>query len=361
MILVPNLPESDDGPLVTIGIPTFNRAHWLKDCVLSALAQSYQRYEIIVSDNASTDQTAGLLSQFSDPRLRVITQERNLGPIPNWNFCVTEAKGDYIVIIPDDDRIAPWMLDRCMSLIRTDPNLAVVVGIGDVYLVADERTLPAIGSLKLVTGIQDGIDILEEWLKGRISAHDCTIMFRTETLRASGGLPLDWPFAGDLATLIPILLSGRAGLVNESCGVYCQHAETQTSKFDIELRLKDLRKLVTLINDRADDNVKDPRRRRALGSLAKAYFTRHAVGIIASRRRGNATFRDVLPVLWHWRRDLSAGLMPWLMHFELGELRPLVTAMALLLLPAPVTRVLRRGVRPLRRKRPYRAFNDERV
>jgi glycosyltransferase involved in cell wall biosynthesis len=363
-----NLSESDSGPLVTIGIPTFNRVHWLKDCVLSALAQSYQRYEIIVSDNASTDETAELLRQFSDPRLRFVTQERNLGPVPNWNVCVAEAKGDYIVIIPDDDRIAPWMLDRCVSLLSTDPGLAVVIGIGDVYLVADGRTLPAIGSRKLATGIHEGIDILEEYLRGHISAHVCTIMFRTEALRESGGWP-DWPFAGDLATWMPMLLSGRAGLLNESCGVYCHHAESQMSKFDIEVRLKDLRRFVNLIHDRADDYVKDPKRRRALGSLAKAYFTRHAVGIIASRRRGNASFRDVLPVLWRWRRDLSAGLM----HIELGDLwpfkmspsargvaSPLVRSMALLLLPAPVTRILRRAIRPLRRKRPYPAFNDKR-
>ncbi|WP_442869562.1 glycosyltransferase family 2 protein [Bradyrhizobium sp. CCBAU 11386] len=350
-----NLPESDNGPLVTIGIPTFNRAHWLKDCVLSALAQTYQRYEVIVSDNASTDETAGLLRQFSDPRLRVVTHERNLGPIPNWNVCVTEAKGEYIVIIPDDDRAAPWLLDRCVSLVRTDSSLAVIIGIGDVYLVADRRTMPAASSRKLATGIWEGIDILEEYLRGRISAHVCTIMFRTERLRASGGWPLDWPFAGDLATWIPILLSGRVGLLNESCGVYCNHAETQTSKFDIEIRLKDLRRIVDLISDRAEDSVRDPKRRRALGSLAKAYFALHAIGIIGARRRGDATLRDLLPVLWKWRRDLCSGLM----HIELSDLFPLARSLTLLLLPAPLTRFVRRCIRPLRRKRPYPAFNDK--
>ena len=309
-----------------------------------------------MSDNASTDGTTELLRQFSDPRLRFITQEQNLGPVPNWNVCVAEAKGDYIVIIPDDDRIAPWMLDRCISLFRKDPAIAVVIGIGDLYLVADGRTLPAVGSRKLTTGIWEGIDILEEYLRGHISAHVCTIMFRTEALRASGGWP-DWPFAGDLATWMPMLLSGRAGLLNESCGVYCHHAELQMSKFDIEIRLQDLRKFVNLIIERADEYVKDPKRRRALGSLAKAYFTCHAIGIIASRRRGNATFRDVLPVLWRWRRDLSAGLM----HIELADLWPFETApnarrvasplarsIALLLLPAPLTRLLRRGIRSAR-------------
>src|SRR5215510_863870 len=102
-----NAPSSDhvNEPLVTIAIPTFNRAQWLKDCILSALAQSYSRYELIVSDNASTDQTPAALAEFDDRRLRVLRHERNLGPVANWNACVQHAKGDYIVVVPDDDRI----------------------------------------------------------------------------------------------------------------------------------------------------------------------------------------------------------------------------------------------------------------
>ena len=63
--------ESSENPLVTIAIPTFNRASWLGDCVRSALSQSYRNIEVLVSDNASTDDTQSVLSEFPDPRLRV--------------------------------------------------------------------------------------------------------------------------------------------------------------------------------------------------------------------------------------------------------------------------------------------------
>ena len=80
-------------PMVTIAIPTFNRATWLRDCVRVALTQSYRRFEVLVSDNASSDETAMVLDQFSDERLRVVRQPRNIGATANWNACLAEARG----------------------------------------------------------------------------------------------------------------------------------------------------------------------------------------------------------------------------------------------------------------------------
>src|SRR4051794_12551277 len=94
----PMRPESHSSrpgrPFVTIAIPTFNRADLLVDCLRSALAQTYSAFEVVVSDNASTDHTQEVLSRFTDRRLRVIRQDRNIGLLPNWNACLAAAKGD---------------------------------------------------------------------------------------------------------------------------------------------------------------------------------------------------------------------------------------------------------------------------
>ena len=82
-------PEFEGSPLITIAIPTFNRASWLGDCVLSALSQTYRNFEVLISDNASTDRTQEVLKQFSDPRVRVVRQETNIGLLPNWNACLS--------------------------------------------------------------------------------------------------------------------------------------------------------------------------------------------------------------------------------------------------------------------------------
>src|SRR5450759_2852582 len=85
-------------PLLTIAIPTFNRAGMLKDCILSALSQTYKNFEVIVSDNASTDETQEVLKSFCDRRLRVVRQKTNIGLLPNWNACLAEASGEYIAV-----------------------------------------------------------------------------------------------------------------------------------------------------------------------------------------------------------------------------------------------------------------------
>ena len=118
MTIANSQPISANDPLITIAIPTFNRASWLKDCVVSALSQSYRDIEVVISDNASTDETVRLLNELHDRRLRVIRQDRNIGLIPNFNACLAEAKGDYIVFLPDDDRVAPWMLERFVTLLK---------------------------------------------------------------------------------------------------------------------------------------------------------------------------------------------------------------------------------------------------
>jgi glycosyltransferase involved in cell wall biosynthesis len=339
--LSPGLQHSVSDPLVTIAIPTFNRASWLRSCVYAALAQTYQRFEVVVSDNASTDETATVLAQFDDRRLRIIRQRENIGPTPNWNACLAEAKGDYIVFVPDDDRISPCLLESCVALIRREPQIPIVMALGDSYIVGEQRTLPAEASRKLTTGIWNGTDILEEYLKCRITPQGCTTIIRTEKLRSSGGFPQGWPFARDLAIQLPLLLSGKAGLVNESCGAYCIHGATETSNLSMESHLDDLHKLAELIIRTADRSLKDVNRRRSVELHARRFLAFHSLGVIASHRRRGATLTELVPVIWKRRRDLTP--------LGIGNSRKLPRVLLPLLLPRPTIHWLRRFMQMLRR------------
>ena len=329
--LNPASSDGADGPLVTMAVPTFNRASLLKDCVLSILTQSYENFEVVVSDNASTDETQKVLSEFHDARLRVVTQKDNIGQIPNWNACLAEAKGDYIVFVSDDDRIAPWLLERCISLVKCEPQLLIVLALIDIRLTAKSRTLPAVANKTLGTGIYEGADILLEYLKGRISAQMSSIMIRTDTLRLAGGFPVSWPYAGDKARWCSLLLTGRAGLVNECCGTYSWHDASETSRLAVDIRLKDDQKLVETIED-AVAYCNDPKKGQEISRYARRYAAREAIWIITSYRRGGATLAEVLPVIWQWRRELG--------RIGIAGIFSLARPIAILLLPGPVTRWL---------------------
>jgi len=107
---------SSSDPLVSIGIPTYNRANGnLLKVIERALGQTWQNVEVIVSDNCSTDHTPELVGAIEDPRLRYIRQETNIGPNNNFNTCLNQAKGEYFLLFHDDDMIDEDFVEACMS------------------------------------------------------------------------------------------------------------------------------------------------------------------------------------------------------------------------------------------------------
>jgi glycosyltransferase involved in cell wall biosynthesis len=326
---IPLSSDGADGPLVTIAVPTFNRASWLKDCVLSILTQSYENFEVIVSDNASTDETQKVLGEFHDARLRVVTQNDNIGLMPNWNACLAEAGGDYIVFVSDDDRIAPWLLERCVSLVKCEPQLSMVLALNDIQLTAESRTLRAAASKTLETGIYEGVDILLEYLKGEITVQMCSLMIRTDILRLAGGFPINLSYAGDTVTWCSLLLKGRAGLVNECCATYSCHDGSETSRLAVETRLKSKQKLVETIENAVAHRIDDPNKGLEISRHARCNAARSAIVTITAYRRGGATLAEVLPIIWRWRRELS--------RMGIGTIFSLARPTAILLLPRPVT------------------------
>jgi glycosyltransferase involved in cell wall biosynthesis len=325
-----------DDPLVTVAIPTFNRVSLLKDCTLSALAQSYHRFEVLVSDNASTDGTAEFLTTIQDPRLRVVRQASNIGLNGNWNACLRAAKGDYVIFVSDDDRVKPDFLDRCIALIRTDPLARVVVGLTDTYYGDTGATVPASASKALGSGTWDGVDILLELLKCQIFPQMCTILIRTEAFRAAGGFPTDMIYATDLAAWAPLLLVGRSGLINEPCGTYVCHSANETWKHPLEVRLREHRQAVSLIAAMADHSIDDLAKRREVQFEARRNIANTVLSIlIAACGEGRST--NILPFVWAYRRDvMAADVYNWVLLFTY------------FLLPAPMVgglRSLKSGLR----------------
>jgi glycosyltransferase involved in cell wall biosynthesis len=334
--------ESTRDPLVTIAIPTFNRASWLADCVLAALSQTYQHFEVLVSDNASTDETVEVLSKFRDPSLRVVRQKSNTGLLPNWNACLAEARGEYIVFVSDDDRVASWMLERCMVLVKREPQIPIILTLNDVHSIEDGRT-QATPNSKFGTGIWDGTDLLLECFKGNIAVQMCSIMIRTDALRAMGGFPIDLPnYGADMAAWVSLLLKGRAGFVNESCATYFAHNANETLRLTMEERLSDERTLTNFIANMANCTIEDPRRRRQVAWGAQLYFARRLIFTLRNYRWKGGKMPEVRRLIWRWRRDLR--------HIGIVEVFRLARPIAVVFFPKLKARIryLNRIICPVR-------------
>lgn len=111
-------------PRVSILVPVYNRVGMINECIDSALSQDYPDLEVVVSDNCSTDGTWELCCQSyqDNPKVKLIRNERNLGPVPNWLAAAQAASGQYAKILFSDD----LLLDGCISSLVA--NLEVDVG-----------------------------------------------------------------------------------------------------------------------------------------------------------------------------------------------------------------------------------------
>jgi len=106
--------------MVSIGMPVYNGELYLEEAINSVLDQTFTDFELIISDNASTDRTAEICAEYEtrDPRIRYFRQERNLGAAPNHNFTVEKAKGRYFKWLAHDDIIDPNWLERCVEVLE---------------------------------------------------------------------------------------------------------------------------------------------------------------------------------------------------------------------------------------------------
>lgn len=108
-------------PTVSIGLPVFNGEKYLAQAMESLLKQTYGDFELIVSDNASEDKTAEVVSRFKDPRIRYYRQEHNIGSGPNFNFVLNQAQGKYFKWMAHDDLCEPDFLEQCVHALESDP------------------------------------------------------------------------------------------------------------------------------------------------------------------------------------------------------------------------------------------------
>ncbi|MEQ1846184.1 MAG: glycosyltransferase family 2 protein [Nitrospira sp.] len=172
-------------PLVSIGIPTYNRANsYLRHALRSAVSQTYKNIEIIVSDNCSPDNTESVVKAFNDPRIRYYRQTENIGPVKNRNFCVEQARGEYFVMLLDDDLIDDDFISTCMDAVKGhgEPGLVLT---GARQIDSEGNVLSA--SHNMVGGYSIA-DFSLGWFDGKVPLYLCNMVFNAKRLKQLGGL-----------------------------------------------------------------------------------------------------------------------------------------------------------------------------
>jgi len=171
-------------PLVSIAIPTYNRADsYLCQSIESALNQTYSHIEIIVSDNCSTDNTEMLVKGYKDKRIRYLRHKTNIGANNNFNFCVQEAKGDYFLLLCSDDMIDQDFVDVCLRAANYDTNFGVILT-GTRVINTDGQVLEE--DTNKAGGLSTA-DFFLAWFEHKVPLYLCSTLYNTIRLKEIGG------------------------------------------------------------------------------------------------------------------------------------------------------------------------------
>lgn len=123
-------------PLVTIGLPTYNRPQGLEKCLQTILQQTWSNLEIIISDNCSTDEAVQQVIQeyaAKDNRIRHFRQTENIGLEENFNFVFKKASDGYFTWISDDDYFDNNYVAECVQFLEANPDHVLCSGVARYY------------------------------------------------------------------------------------------------------------------------------------------------------------------------------------------------------------------------------------
>jgi hypothetical protein len=196
---------------VTIAIPTWNRLPFLQRTLESALSQTYQDLQIVVSDDGSTDGTWEYLSQISDPRLTRIRKPSNDGLFANFSTCLRASTSEFFLLLNDDDLLLPTAIEKLVSAFLHPPNNVHTSAIGIAWLpfILVDGQNRALWNIHSGPPIERTVKLIEGLCRGRRGPICSGIMLRTADSLAAGGYELRFGEICDVANW------GKASLLRE--------------------------------------------------------------------------------------------------------------------------------------------------
>lgn len=187
-------------PAVSVVIPCYRYGHYLRDCVNSVLGQEEVDVRVLIIDDASPDDSAGMATQLAaeDERVEVRLHRENMGHIATYNEGLLEwADSEYSVLISADDLLTPGSLRRATAVLEAHPNVGFVYGHSRYWV--DNEPLPAPRVRPIGTTVWPGYDWLRIMCRlGHSAVTSPEVMVRTSVQRKIGGYLPQLPHTADV-------------------------------------------------------------------------------------------------------------------------------------------------------------------
>lgn len=225
-------------PKVSVVIPNYNHARFLRKRIDSVLQQTFQDFELILLDDCSTDDSRSILSSYAaDPRVTIEFNDANSGStFKQWNKGVRLALGEYVWIAESDDYADPRFLERLVAVLDADPRVVFVNcrswrvdADGQVNGYADSY-LETVDPEKWTKDFNvDGREECRQYFV-RVNAvcNASSVLFRRAVYECVGGADENLRFCGDWKLWASMALTGRVAYLSEPLNYYRTHSATVT-------------------------------------------------------------------------------------------------------------------------------------
>jgi glycosyltransferase involved in cell wall biosynthesis len=260
-------------PRLSIGLPVYNGEKFLAESIESLLGQTYEDFELIISDNASIDGTADICKSYAkqDTRIRYIRQPHNIGGAPNHNFVIHEARGELFKHASHDDLYGKELIRLCIEALDERPE--VVLAHSWSAVIDDKGEIAEVADYEVNTGAPQAPERLRSMLFDGWGDDEGGVM-RTEVLRRTA-LHGSHHFA-DRTFTIELALHGPFYMVPEYLYFRRQHAGQGGAHTSIRRRCANM----------------DPRRADRLRHPVARLYGEYILGYVVAIKRAPLSAAD---------------------------------------------------------------------
>jgi len=214
-----------DSPLVSVILPVYNRKQYLFQAISSVLEQSYDNWELIISDDFSNEETADFLERYSlFPRIHLYRNSKNIGLFPNLNQALSYSRGDYLTILCSDDYLMPEGLKTSLLEMQRYPKASLLLPFTESV---DKNNKSLVNAKEYYNNYfakettsfspEHSVPLLLRF--GSINGNITGMFFKRKLINELGGFRSDWKHAADwewiyrVARCEPIIVSRQVTAV----------------------------------------------------------------------------------------------------------------------------------------------------
>ena len=295
---------------MSVCIPTYNAARWIDATIRSVLGQSRGDFELLILDDASTDDTLEIVRRFDDPRIRLLVNETNRGAEAAWNRLLAEATGRFVKLLCCDDLLYPDCLALQAAVLESPAHAAVsiVAGPRDIVdesgaIIVRRRGLHRPGRIDGRTMIGRIVASGRNWI-----GEPLTVLFRRQLAVQVGGFDDAVPYCIDIDMWCKLMAIGDLYVVPETVGAFRVSRSSWSFRLAGTQAAQD-RAFFARLRDTLAPSM--PRWRLWLGQArcTRDAFLRQAIYWWLGRKAGNAESDRSRRGLFH-----RLGQMPWFHH-----------------------------------------------